>query len=176
MHQVRILGRADTWASHGNVQRCEQEWEEIKSSCRETTNSPSCFSNDRDTTHSSYNITFSRMEDVIQTDPQLMSASRDNKIFSRDPCSNKGEEATHSSDKVTSSSSSILEDMQDSPGYDSTTEDKIAVILPNGKKLLVACQKPVLPKKLKEVCVHPVRCQWQCVPVPKERGQYSGAV
>ena len=85
MHQVRILGRADTWASHGNVRRCKQEWEESKSSSRETkfTNSPSCFSKDRDTTHSSYNITFSCIEDVIQTDPQLMSAS-DNKIFSKD--------------------------------------------------------------------------------------------
>ena len=28
MHQVRILGRGDTWASHGNVQRCEEEWKE----------------------------------------------------------------------------------------------------------------------------------------------------
>ena len=100
MHQVRILGRGDTWASHDNVRICEQEWKEIKSSCRETTNSPSCFSKDRDTTHSSYNITFSSMEDVIQTDPQLMSAS-DNKIFSKDSCSSKGEESTHSSHKVT---------------------------------------------------------------------------
>ena len=46
--------------------------------------------------------------------------------------------------------------MQDTPGYDSTTEDKIAVILPNGKKLLVVCQKPVLLKKHKEgVCTQP---------------------
>ena len=36
MHQVRILGRADTWASHDNVWRCEQEWEESKNSSRET--------------------------------------------------------------------------------------------------------------------------------------------
>ena len=42
----------------------------------------------------------------------------DDRIYSKDSCSNKGEEATHSSHKVTSSSSSILEDMQDSPRYD----------------------------------------------------------
>ena len=89
------------------------------------------------------------------THSSCMSAS-DDRIFSRDSYANKGEEATHSSHKVTSRSSSILEDMQDSPGYDSTTEDKIAVILPNGKKLLVVCQKPVLLKKLKEsVCTKP---------------------
>lgn len=42
--------------------------------------------------------------------------------------------------------------MQDSPRYDWTSED-IAFILPDGNKLLVVYQKPVLLKKLKEgVC------------------------
>ena len=62
------------------------------------------------------------------THSSCMSAS-DDRIFSRDSYANKGEEATHSSHKVTSRSSSILEDMQDSPGYDSTTEDNWQKVL-----------------------------------------------
>ena len=126
MHQVRILGRGDTWTSHDNVWRCKQEWEESKSSWGQvviraveklSSLTALLVSANRDTTHSSYNITFSSIEDVIQADPQLMLAG-DDRIYSKDSCSNKGEEATHSSHKVTSSSSSILEDMQDSPRYD----------------------------------------------------------
>ena len=62
MHQVRILDKTDTWASHDNVWRCEQEWKESKNTCRETklTNRALFVSAKTEThaTHSSYNITF----------------------------------------------------------------------------------------------------------------------
>ena len=110
MHQVRILGRGDTWASYDNVRRCEQEWEESKRS---------------------------------RGQAQLSSSL---------PCSSKGRDATHSSHNIAYSST---EDVQANQGFDSTspTEDMISVILPNGKKLVVACQKPVLLQTLQEgVC------------------------
>ena len=110
MHQVRILGRGDTWASYDNVWRCEQEWEESK-----------------------------RSRGQAQFSSSL-------------PCSSKGRDATHSSHNIAYSST---EDVQANPGCDSTspTEDMISVILPNGKKLVVACQKPVLLQTLQEgVC------------------------
>ena len=116
MHQVRILGRADTWASHDNVRRCQQEWEESKNS---------------------------KGQVIVQ-------------LHSMVSCSSKGGETAHSSShNAASSSSSISHGIQADPGCDSMSaiEDRICVILPDGKQLVVACQKPVLLKKLKEaVC------------------------
>ena len=114
MHQVRILGRGDTWASYDNVRRCEQEWEESKSSWGQV---------------------------VVQ-------------LLTEVSCSSEDGETTHSLHNVASSSSSTS-GVQADPGCDSTspTEDMISVILPDGKKLVVACQKPVLLQKLQEgVC------------------------
>ena len=113
MHQVRILGRTDTWASHDNVRRCEQEWEESKSSWGQV---------------------------VMQ-------------LLSGVSCSSKGAEAADSSCNITSGGTPDIQTAD--PGCDSmlVTEDRISVILPNGNKLLVVCQKPVLLKKLQEaVC------------------------
>ena len=116
MHQVRILGRADTWASHDNVRRCQQVCEESKSSWGQA---------------------------AVQLPSEVS-------------CSSKGGETAHSSPhSVASSSSSISQGIQDDPGNDSTSaiEDSISVILPDGKQLVVACQKPVLLEKLQEaVC------------------------
>ena len=113
MHQVRILGRADTWASHDNVRMCQQEWEESKSSWGQA---------------------------AVQLPSEVS-------------CSSKGEETTHSSShNAASSSSSISQDIQDDLRYDSMSamEDSISVILPDGKQLVVVCQKPVLLEKLQE--------------------------
>ena len=113
MHQVRVLGRADTWASHDNVRRCQQEWEESKSSWGQV---------------------------VMQ-------------LISKVSCSSKGGEAAHSSHNITSSSTE--DKLSADPGYNSASaiEDSISVILPDGKKFVVACQKPVLLKQLQQgVC------------------------
>ena len=113
MHQVRILGRGDTWASHGNVWRCEEEWEESKGGWG---------------------------QGVLQ-------------LLSEVSCFSKGAEAADSSCNITSSGTPDIQTAD--PGCDSmsVTEDRISVILPDGNKLLVVCQKPVLLKKLQEgVC------------------------
>ena len=44
MHQVRILAKGDTWASHDNVQKCEQEWEESKKKMGQSLGNLSCSS------------------------------------------------------------------------------------------------------------------------------------
>ena len=109
MHQVRILGRGDTWASHDNVRRCEEEWEESKSSWGQVViqllSEVSCSSKGAEAADSSCNITSGGTETVVQADQgnDFMSAIDDG-IFSRDSCSSTDEEATHSLHKVTSSS------------------------------------------------------------------------
>ena len=106
MHQVRVLGRGDTWASHDNVRRCEQEWEERQMGAR---------------SHSG------------------VSASKEGRM----------EHSTRSEGIVPS------DDLQPRRHVrtQSHAQDKISVILPDAKKLLVVCQKPVLLNKLQEaVC------------------------
>ena len=44
MHQARILAKGDTWASHDNVQKCEQEWEESKKRMGQSLGNLSCSS------------------------------------------------------------------------------------------------------------------------------------
>ena len=106
MHQVRILGEGDTWASYDNVQRCEQEWEECKRGAQSSNGVPTSKEGQKE--HS------------------------------------KGSKGTVPS-----------EDMQPRKcmRMESHAQDRIPVILPDGKKLLVVCQKPVLLKRLQEgVC------------------------
>ena len=109
MHQVRILGRTDTWASHDNVRRCEQEWEESKSSWGQVVmqllSEVSCSSKGAEAADSSCNITSGGTEAVVQADQgnDFVSAI-DNGIFSKDSCSSKDEEAAHSLHNITSSS------------------------------------------------------------------------
>ena len=106
MHQVRILGRGDTWASHGNVQRCEQELEESRRGAQ--SHSGVSASKEERTEHST------RSEGLIPSD-DLQPRRR--------------------------------------VRTQSHAQDRISVILPDGKKLLVVCEKPVLLKKLQEgVC------------------------
>ena len=106
MHQVRILGRGDTWASHDNVQRCEQEWEESRRGAQ---------------SHSGVSATKEgRMEHSTRSEGNVPSDNLQPRKCAR------------------------------SQSYD---QDRISVILPDAKKLLVVCQKPVLLKKLQEgVC------------------------
>ena len=113
MHQVRILGRGDMWASHDIVRRCEQEWEESKSSWGQV---------------------------VMQ-------------LLSEVSCSSKGAEAADSSCNITSGGTPDIQTADPECNSMSVTEDRISVILADGKKVLVVCQKPVLLKKLQEgVC------------------------
>ena len=106
MHQVRILGRGDTWASHGNVRMCEEEWKESRRGAQ--LHSGVSASKEGRTEHST------RSEGIVPSD-DLQPRRR--------------------------------------VRTQSHAQDKIGVILPNGKKLLVVCQKPVLLKKLQEgVC------------------------
>ena len=106
MHQVRILGRGDTWASHDNVRMCEQELEESRR--RAQSHSGVSASKEERTEHST------RSEGLIPSD-DLQPRRR--------------------------------------VRTQSHAQDRISVILSNGKKLLVVCEKPVLLKKLQEgVC------------------------
>ena len=105
MHQVRILAKGNTWASHGNVLKCEREWEESKRRMGQSPGRLSCSSKDGEMTSCSQIATsrcISTSEDVWECDPA------------------------------------------------SQTEENMSVILPDGKKLLVVCQKPVLLQKLQE--------------------------
>ena len=107
MHQVRILGRGDTWASYDNVRRCEQEWEESRRGAR---------------SHSGV------------------------------PASKKEGQTEHS---IGSEGIAPSEDLQPRKRMRTQphAQDRISVILPSNKKLLVVCQKPVLLQKLQEgVC------------------------
>ena len=72
MHQVRILAKGDTWTSHGNVQRCEQEWEESKRRMGQSFSSLSCSSKNGEVASSSQIATsrcISTSENVWECDP-----------------------------------------------------------------------------------------------------------
>ena len=106
MHQVRILGRGDTWASHGNVQRCEEEWKESQRGAQ---------------LHSGVSAS---------KEGRMEHSTRSERIVPSDDLRPRRRVRTQSH-----------------------AQDKISVIIPDAKKLLVVCQKPVLLNKLQEaVC------------------------